>query len=262
MKQKLIYGFYACLITLFFISYEISYSFFSDAATSTSNVFSAATTFPTPTPTGTELVISSPTPTSTPTATPTPAPVANHVVISEVQISGDGVSPSDDEFVELYNPTSEAIVMTAWRLRRKNSAGTEETLVNTLNGTIPAHGYFLIVDANGYNGGVAGDTPYSAPSQAMTNSYTVLLYGDAGITLVDKLGFGTSPDPEISPFLTNPTSGQSLERKALSTSTSITMEGGSDVLKGNGYDAGDNSTDFVLRLVSDPQNSSSSTETP
>ena len=39
-------------------------------------------------------------------------------------------------------------------------------------------------------------------------------------------------------------------------------EGGVDETKGNGYDTDDNSNDFILRTVSDPQNSSSGAEMP
>ena len=52
-----------------------------------------------------------------------------------------------------------------------------------------------------------------------------------------------------------------MERKALSTSDSTTMLG-ADSVKGNGYDTDSNALDFTLRLISQPQNSSSSTETP
>jgi hypothetical protein len=55
--------------------------------------------------------------------------------------------------------------------------------------------------------------------------------------------------------------GGSLERKALSTSTSATMAvGGTDANRGNGYDSDNNSTDFVTRAARQPQNSSSPTE--
>src|SRR3989344_2714382 len=68
--------------------------------------------------------------------------LATYVVISEVQIGG-GVA--DDEFVELYNPTESSVDLSGWRLTRKNTAGTtENNLVASLSGSIPAHGYFLI----------------------------------------------------------------------------------------------------------------------
>lgn len=201
---------------------------------------------------------------TTPTTSPSPIPsqVANHVVISEVQIAGDGEASSDDEFVELYNPTSSPVVMDGWKLTRKNSSGTEANLVLSLNGTVPAHGYFLIADSDGYNGAATADANYSASSNQMTNNYTVLLYSDNQITLVDKLGFGSSFDPETTSFASSPGQNESVERKAYSASTQAAMEGGLDSDKGNGYDSDNNSTDFILRTVSDPQNSSSLSELP
>ncbi len=182
---------------------------------------------------------------------------ANHIVISEIQISGDGADPANDEFVELYNPTSSDVSMTGWRLTRKNSSGTQANLVAALNGTIPAHGYFLIGHGTGYNGSATLDVVYSAPSNALTNNYSVLLYSDAGVTLVDKVAFGTGTDPEGTVFSTNPSANNSIERKANSASTSASMGiGGADELAGNGEDTNNNSTDFVARTVSQPQNSS------
>jgi len=244
------------ILPIFFAAFILvtvkSISYFSDTETSSQNSFTAFVTTPTPSPT------------SIPSPTPSPTPVvANHLVISEIQISGDGTHLNDDEFVELYNPTSSPITMSSWRLSRKNSAGTLDTLVLTLNGTVPAHGYFLITDGDGYNGSVTANVNYSAPSNALTNNYTVLLYSDAGITLVDKVGFGpSSTDPEGSTFPSNPSANGSIERKAYSTSDTTSMTSGGDANKGNGFDSDNNSTDFVLRTTSDPQNISSSTETP
>lgn len=61
-------------------------------------------------------------------------PLADHVVISEVQVGG---STANDEFVELYNPTSSPITMSGWRLTKKASTGTKYNLVSSLNGTMP-----------------------------------------------------------------------------------------------------------------------------
>jgi len=184
----------------------------------------------------------------------------NHVVISEIQISGDGDNPSDDEFVELYNPNDSAVVMENWRLTRKNSSGTQANLVSDLDGTIPPHGFFLIVNGDGYNGGATGDMSYSAPSNEMTNNYTAILYSDAGVTIVDKVGFGTAFDPETT-ATTNPSTGESIERKACSDSTSESMNNGEST-SGNAEDTDNNANDFVSRTTPDPQNSSSTVETP
>lgn len=182
---------------------------------------------------------------------------ASHIVISEVQIAGTTAS---DEFVELYNPTDTDVVMTGWRLSRLTSGGSSANLVTTLDGTIPAHGYFLIADDD-YDGSVIRDAGYST-SSSMASGATVYLFSDAGVTLVDKVGMGASVDPETAATI-DPAADASVERKAGMGSTSESMgTGGDDELLGNGEDTDDNSMDFVSREVSDPQNSSSFTETP
>jgi hypothetical protein len=159
---------------------------------------------------------------------------ATHIVISEVQVAG-GVA--NDEFVELYNPTNSNIVLDGWRLRRIDS---DDNIVATMSGTIPAHGYFLVAKAE-YDGTVSPDLPYSATSTILTVNSTIGIYSDAGITLVDKLGMGTAVDYEISPALA-PSPNGSVERKAC------------------GEDTDNNLNDFILREVSGPQNSQSAVQ--
>src|SRR5689334_1765983 len=65
----------------------------------------------------------------------------NHIVISQIEITG---SSANDEFVELYNPTSSSVNLSKWKLTRKNSAGSEGNLVASLSGVMLPHSYFLI----------------------------------------------------------------------------------------------------------------------
>ncbi len=176
------------------------------------------------------------------------ASTANSVVISEVSIAGFSTT---DEFVELYNPTSNDINLQGWRLQRKSQTGaTVENLISSMSGVIKAHGYFLVAHQTGYMGLVSSDATYTSTSLASNN--TVLLYSDAGVTLIDKLGYGTATDHEGT-AAANPTVGEGLERKASSTSTLDSMVNGADILMGNGEDSNNNSTDFVKRVVSQPQ---------
>lgn len=182
--------------------------------------------------------------------------VASHIVISEVQIGGDnGV---DDEFIELYNPTGSSVDMTGWRLTRKTAGGTQSNLVASISGTIGAHGYFLISHPD-YDGSVAADLEYSATTSGLAANNSVTLYSDAGTTLVDLVGMGSAIASE-SAGTSNPETSGSVERKANSASTAETMTIGEDQTAGNGEDTDNNSNDFVIRTVSDPQNSSSNTE--
>lgn len=185
------------------------------------------------------------------------AATSNHVVISEVQIAG---VTAGDEFVELYNPTSSDISLDGWRLTHKNSGGSQSNLVLTLTGTIKAHGYFLITPQTGYTGSVPADTTYSVTSNLLAASHTVLLFSDVGNTLVDKVGLGEAGDFETA-STPNPTSSASAERKAVATSTTESMTSGTDVTTGNSEDTDNNLNDFITRTISQPQNSTSTTET-
>ena len=89
------------------------------------------TATPTPTTTGT------PTQTATPTATFTPSSSMS-IIISEVAWMGTTAS-STDEWIELFNPGSVAINITGWVL-----STTDNSFSVTLNGTVPAGGYFLL----------------------------------------------------------------------------------------------------------------------
>jgi hypothetical protein len=81
--------------------------------------------------------------------------------------------------------------------------------------------------------------------------------------MVDRVGYGTANQPEGTAAPAHPAAGGSLERKARDTSTASTMgAGGADANAGNGWDTDDNSKDFVVRAVREPQNSRSETERP
>jgi hypothetical protein len=187
------------------------------------------------------------------------AATANHIVISEVQIAG---GTADDEFIELYNPTINNIDLNGWRLTRKTDTGTQSNLVTTMSGTISAHGFFLIAKPTTYDGTTTPDLTYSNTSNSITANNTILLYSDAGITLVDRIGFGTATDKENTTAL-DPVSNNSVERKATSASSSTTLAlGGTEEIAGNGEDTDNNNADFVSRTVSQPQSTASTTETP
>lgn len=187
------------------------------------------------------------------------AAISTHLVISEVQFSGVN---ANDEFVELYNPSNTEVDITGWRLTRKTSTGTQSNLVSSLSGIIPAHSYFLVAPAVDYLGTTTPDMNYSTGTRIAADN-TILIYSDAGLTLVDKFGVGSATDFEGNVFPNNSDSGGSIERKANSSSTTTTMSsGGVDELLGNGEDTDNNANDFVIRTASEPQNSISSTELP
>lgn len=137
------------------------------------------------------------------------------LIISEIQISG---ASANDEFVELYNPSDVAISLTDWSLKRKSSSGTEYSLMakSRLEGkTISPHGYFLLVNEEGYAGSVPADAQW-AKSNTIANNNTVILYAPDG-AVMDKVGFGEAQDFEGT-AASNPEAGKSLARQGTADS--------------------------------------------
>jgi large repetitive protein len=198
-----------------------------------------------------------------------------HVVISE--IAGRGSTSTDDDFVELYNPTDASVDIGGWVLQTRTT-GTSNTVNYSALATIPAgksiapHGYFLLArERPPGTSTLTADHLWGGTDLSGTSGN--LRLGTAAVTpdptvltgVVDTVAYGTGRVlPEGSAAPTHPTvAGGSLERKALATSTSASLgSGGADEFKGNGFDSDDNSFDFVTRSVCGPQNSASPAEAP
>ncbi|MFY1829992.1 lamin tail domain-containing protein [Myxococcus fulvus] len=192
---------------------------------------------------------------------------ANHVVISEMAPAGPG--GADDEFVELFNPTTSPVDLSGWKFQYKRAVGgTYQSFTLPAGSIIQPRGFFLMAH-NTYNGAVAADVKWGtlfALSASRTGGGNVRI-GPAALgtgandpATVDSLSYGTGDDGEGTSFPTVPAEAGSFERKATVSSTAATMEGGSDAAAGNGYDSDDNASDFILRTQRQPQNSASPTE--
>jgi hypothetical protein len=185
---------------------------------------------------------------------------AENVIISEIQISG---ATADDEFVELYNPTTSDIDLTGWKLARRTATATSSYSYNLLtsfpNKIIPAHSYFLVAHPTDYDGGVPSDAVYSSASYYIASDNAVILFSDNGHTIIDMVGFGAAASSENA-TIANSASHQSVERKSVSTSTAAVLFSGEHKWSGNGYDSDNNSQDFVIQDNPSPQNSLMLTE--
>ncbi|MFZ5472251.1 MAG: lamin tail domain-containing protein [Myxococcota bacterium] len=185
------------------------------------------------------------------------------IVISELAAAGPG-SVADDELVELYNGGPTAVDLSGWKVQYRSQGGASYLTYATLpaGSSIPARGYFLVATTAS---GLSADATLGGGGLSATAGHVRL--GLPGITsspadtqAVDTLGYGATaigaegnnPAPAVS-F----NGGESLERKANATSTSATMEGGSDAAAGNHHDTDDNGADFVRRVMRQPQNRSS-----
>ena len=126
---------------------------------------------------------------------------ADHAVINEVSIdSVAGTGGTDDDWVELYNPTDQAIDLTGWSIQK--TAGTGSSLVKVpLSGSIPAGGYFLIVR----NGAATAASLVAKADVLASNSFSLsqnniiyLVSTTTNITnasdpdIVDFVGFGSA----------------------------------------------------------------------
>jgi len=182
--------------------------------------------------------------------------VADHVVISEVQIAG--VSTNDD-FIELYNPTSSDVDLSNMRFVKRSSTGSanDDIVVFGTGETIAAHGYYLWCN-NGLDATLSCDRN---TSDTVANNNSVALAHDDG-TIEDAVTFGTPDNPlGEGTFLSAPDAGTSVERKASASSDETSMgAGGAEETHGNGQDTDNNVEDFLPRSSPQPQNATSATE--
>ncbi len=174
------------------------------------------------------------------------SPVVPHVLISEIRAGVEG--NLKDEFVELYNPTDAPVDLRGFALKKRTGSGEEVNLVSAsaFVGVIAAHSFFLIAHEQ-YTGAVRPDIVYSVNSNnfAYANN-TAVLYGATG-TIVDEIGWSELQK------------GQSFERKALFAGGCVVAQSGVGIFLGNGCDT-DSTSDFDVRALPDPQNSTSLSE--
>ena len=187
-----------------------------------------------------------------------PDGIADHVVISEVLPDPKGTDDGK-EYIELYNPTGAEVNIGGWVIDTKSDPDTDALIPS--GAKIQAHGFYLIGDKDWTPGTGWPSSPDCEDEITLTNDDGwVRLRKGSGGKVVDIVGWGTAAISETA-VITKPIEGQSIERKAQSSSTSESMgSGGADEFRGNGYDSDDNSFDFVLRDTPQPQNSSSPPE--
>lgn len=116
-----------------------------------------------------------------------PAQATSSLLISEVLIGNEKAS-DNHEFVELYNTSSSAVDISHYRLRYKNSKGTENSLAVIKDGScIPAHGNFLWANSKGNFASLADVTT----GTTLTENYSIALYPPEGDVPLDNIRWGT-----------------------------------------------------------------------
>ena len=178
---------------------------------------------------------------------PARAALADHAVINEIHIdSVAGTGGTEDDWVELYNPTSAAISLDGWSIQK--SAGTGGSIVRQdLSGTIAAGGYFLIVR----DGAVTAQALKDAADLLAGDSFS-LAANNIVYLVGNNVTITGADDPDIIDFVGY---GTALFYEGTGPAPAIT-ETKSISRVPDGEDTDDNGTDFVLLDIPTPTNSS------
>jgi hypothetical protein len=142
------------------------------------------------------------------TTTP-PATIPQKVLIAAIQIAG---ASTTNDFVKLFNPGTGTVDMSGWKLRKKASTGSDQSLRQFPDGSVIApHGYFAWANSDGGFSGSLGADVSSTATLAADNSVALF---DASGTMMDAVAWGTGVDQYVEgcPYPTDPVAGQVLRR--------------------------------------------------
>ncbi|HYI54850.1 MAG TPA: lamin tail domain-containing protein, partial [Microlunatus sp.] len=170
------------------------------------------------------------------------APDASDVLISEVYGGGGSTSSAwNRDYVELYNPTDQAIDLSGTSVQYRSSGGTSNPSgVTTLSGSVPAKGYFLVGEATGSTG-AAVPTPAVSGSIAMSGTAGTVFLADQTTALTTPPTGSITNDPAILDLVGY--GGTNTFETAAAPATSTTTSAARDA---SGTDTNDNSADLTV----------------
>ncbi len=182
-----------------------------------------------------------------------------NIVISQIYGGGGNTAATyRNDFVELFNPSPNAINVSTWSVQYASSSGTSWQVVN-LTGTIQPYRYYLVQLASGGAVGIllptadtTGGVNISASQGkiALASSQTALSGSNpiGGATVVDFVGFGSANAFEGSAAAGGAPSGNNI----------------TSVLRKNGgfTDSNNNTNDFTIVSPPTPRNSASPANPP
>jgi hypothetical protein len=151
--------------------------------------------------------------TNTDQNSPPASSAPNHLLIAAVQIAG---VESGNDFVKIYNPTSVAVDVSGWKLRKKSSTGTDASLREFPTGSSVAAGAYFVW-ANSVDGFAQSIGAGASSTGTLAANNSVALF-DASGTQVDAVAWGTGTNQYVegAAYSTSPTANQVLERKSAS----------------------------------------------
>ena len=204
---------------------------------------------------------------------------AENLIISEIAVQGS--NGASDEFIEIYNPTDSPINLSGWSLQYALAQATttwqykyfwidDSSSRDLPDFNLASHQYFLLTSATSSNYYSYGMQPDLAAVTTAGNP-TYLGLSDTGgkirllnnnEEIIDLVAWGEdSLGAEGNPVGIDNFFWGSLERQAFASSTAeLLAVNGAHHWSGNSIDRDDNSQDFVLQTVPNPQNSLSLVE--
>jgi Lamin Tail Domain len=177
-----------------------------------------------------------------------------HLVLSQVLSRGAG--GANDEFIEIYNPTSAAVTLdTTWIVQaRSTSASSYTTRWTGSSKSIPALGHYLL-GGTSYTAMPAADAPLSS---GITDATSVRLMHSG--TTVDAVCYAYSASTKAafdSTYTCAGTPATNPHNDTASTDTDSSLERAPGGTAGNCTDTGVSATDFATKTPSDPHSSTS-----
>lgn len=163
------------------------------------------------------------------------------ILISEALFDAAG-SDAGKEFIELYNPTDQAVDLTGWAIQHTSASGATSRKNITSGSTISSYHFFLIWLGVSPSSTVA-DMEWLSGSLNNTAATITLLNST---TSVDSVAYSSSTI-----MVTN--AGQSIERKALINGACASAQEANELM-GNGCDMGNDANDWQIRAAPLPQN--------
>lgn len=146
------------------------------------------------------------------------------IVINSYKVGTEG--KTTDEFIEVYNNGRETINIEGWQLAKKTASGNLYKLVTSFPSCEIRAGESIIV---GHKDSTASPDMHYSTDYSLSDDNTIILFSDAGRTVIDKVGYGKAGD---------------FENKAAPTA-------GTDIwTRTGGVDTGDNFNDFRKAVAS------------